>query len=62
MNSEQRTIRVIEEIQAELETLKADLADDGFEEYSDTLQDSIERLVNLHYVLTNGNDELNLGG
>lgn len=61
MRSEERTLSVLEEIQAELEYLKEDMDDDGFEEYADSLQDSIERIKNLHYILTNGNQELPLG-
>lgn len=58
MDAHNRTLATLEEIQGNLECLKADLFDDGFEEYADTLQDSIARLINLHYVLTNKTDPI----
>lgn len=52
MDKETRTIATLEEIHDELTCLREDLADDGFEEYADALQDGLDRITNLLYVLT----------
>lgn len=53
MTSEERIISVLEEIEECFLPIKEALADDGFEEYADTMQDGLDRLTNLLYLIRN---------
>lgn len=52
MTREGRTIAVIEEIHDSLVPLQEALSDDGLEDYADTVQDTLDRINNLLYVLS----------
>lgn len=52
MTKEERTVATLEEVLDQLGTVKDALSDDGFEEYADSLQDGIDRINTLLFILT----------
>lgn len=47
-----RLISLLEQLENDLTAIKEDLADDGFEEYADSLQDAVSSLGSILYSLT----------